>query len=121
MLESHFPPHFLGTCSQWMSSIGSKILCIVGSFIVLRSSCRSFSVLLLKNGPADFTSGTVYVFIPLMGFLQLNFVSSSYLVFLSFLLLVFRSSLQVCKFVLRNSSFGSLIYFFDYFPLLLRK
>ena len=66
---------FLDTYSLSMSSLGCNALCIVISFLVLWSSRVH-----LRKCPEYLTRGTAQVFIPLMRFLLLSFVSSSFLV-----------------------------------------
>ena len=74
-------PSFLDTYSLSTSSLGCYALCMVISFLVLRSICL-FSLVLIKKGPEYLTSGTAQVFILLIRFLLDSFVSSSFLVLL---------------------------------------
>ena len=84
MLASPLPPSFLETYSRSTSSLGCNALCIVISFLVLLSICLSSSLVHLIMGPEYLTRGTAQVFIPLIWFLQLSFVSSSFLVLLRY-------------------------------------
>ena len=73
------------------------------SFLVLWSFCLSSSLVHLRKGLEYLTSGTVYVFILLIKFLQLSFVSSSFLVLLIY-------SFWIYHFVLFD---GSCLNFWD--------
>ena len=84
MLASSLPPAFLGTYSLSSSSLGCKALCIVISFLVLWSICISSSLVHLRKSPEYLTSSTAQVFISLIRFLLLSFVSSSFLVLLRY-------------------------------------
>ena len=84
MLASPLSPSFLGTNSRSTSSLGCNALCMVISFLVLWSICQSSSVVHLRKGPEYLTRSTAQVFIPLIRFLLLSFVSSSFLVLLNF-------------------------------------
>ena len=84
MLASPLPPSFLGTYSLSTSSPGCDALCMVISFLVLWSICLSSSLVHLRKGPEYLTRGKAQVFIPLIRFLQLSFVSSSFLVLLRY-------------------------------------
>ena len=86
MLARPLPPSFIETYSLSTSSLGCNTLCIVISFLVLWSICLSSSLVHLRKGPEYLTSGTAQVFIPLIRFLLLSFVSSSFLVLLRFFL-----------------------------------
>ena len=94
MLASPLPPSFLETYNLSTSSLGCNALCIVISFLVLWSICLCSSLVHLRKGPDYLTSGTAHVFIPLIRFLLLSFVLSSFLVLLrcSFLILSFIST-----------------------------
>ena len=84
MLASPLPPSFVGTYSLSTSSLGCNALCMVISFQVLWSICLSSSLVNLRKGPEYLTRGTALVFIPLIRFLLLSFVSSSFLVLLRY-------------------------------------
>ena len=73
-------PSFLETYSLSTSSLGCKALCIVISFLVLWSLCVNLSQVHLRKGLEYLTSSTAQVFIPLIRFWLLSFVSSSFLV-----------------------------------------
>ena len=94
MLASSLPPSFLGTYSLSTSSLGCNALWMVISFLVLWSICISSSLFHLRKGAEYLTRGTAQVFIPLISFLLLSFVSSSFLVLLrySFGILFFIST-----------------------------
>ena len=98
MLASPLPPSFLDTYSLSTSSLGCNALCIVISFLVLWSICLSSSRVHLKKGPEYLTRGTAQIFIPLMRFLLLSFVSSSFLVLLSYSFWIF-SFISACLMV----------------------
>ena len=90
------------------SSLGGKILCILMNFLVLWSISWSSSLLYFKNGPEYLTRGTTKVFIPSMRFLLFSFVSSSFLVLLTYsfffsfnsayLIMSARSITIICRF-----------------------
>ena len=84
MLASPLPTSFLETYSLSMSSLGCSALCIIISFLVFLSICLSSSVVHFRKGPRYLTSGAGQVFIPLIRFLQVSFVSSSFLVLLRY-------------------------------------
>ena len=88
-LASSLLPSFLCTYSLSTSSLGCKALCMVISFLVLWSNFFK-----TKNGPEYLTRATARVYIPLIRFLLYSFVSSSFLVLLSytFLILFFIST-----------------------------
>ena len=90
MLVSPLPPSFLDTYSLSRSSLRCNALCMVISFLVL----WSIYLVHLRKGPEYLTKGTAQVFIPLIRFLLLSFVSSSFLVLLkySFWILFFIST-----------------------------
>ena len=94
MLVSPLPPSFLDSYSLSTSSQGCNALCLVISFVVLWSIFLSSSLVHFTKGPDYLTWGTAQVFIPLIRFLQENFVSSSFLVLLrySFWILSFIST-----------------------------
>ena len=98
MLASPLPPSFLETYSLSTSSLGCKALCIVISFLVLWPICLSSHLVHLRKGPEYPTSGTAQVFIPLIRFLILCFVSSSFLVLLRYSFWIF-SFISVCLMV----------------------
>ena len=80
---------FHDTQRQSRSSLGSKVLYIVISFLVLKSIYGS-SLLHVKNGPEYYTKGTGQVFILLMRFLLCSLVLRSFLAFPEvFILLIF--------------------------------
>ena len=84
MLASPLPPSVLETYSLSTSSLGCNALCIVISFLVLWSIYLSSSLVHLRKGPEYLTRGTAQVFMPLIRFLLLSFVSSSFLVLLRY-------------------------------------
>ena len=84
MHASPLPSSFLGTYRLFTSSLWCNALCMVISFLVLWSSCLSSSVVLLRKGPEYLTRFTAQVFIPLIRFLLLSYVSSSLLVLLRY-------------------------------------
>ena len=84
MLASPLPPFFLGTYSQPTSSQGCNTLWMVISFLVLWFICLSSSLVHMRKGPEDLTRGTAQLFIPLISFLQLSFVSTYFLVLLRY-------------------------------------
>ena len=84
MLTRPLPPSFLETYSLSVSSLGCSALCIVISFLVLWSICRSSSLVHFKNGPEYLIMGTAHVFIPLKRFLLQSLVSKSFLVLLRY-------------------------------------
>ena len=88
-------PSFLDTYSLSTSFLGCNALCIVIIFLVLWSICSSSSLVHFKNCPEYVTRGTTQVFIHLIRFLQYSFVSSSFLVILSYSLKFFFSSLLI--------------------------
>ena len=65
-LSSRF--FILSSCPSFLDTY-SLSTCIVISFPVLRSICRSSSLVYFKNGPENLTRSSVLVFIPLMRFL----------------------------------------------------
>ena len=75
MLASRLPPSFLDTYSLATSSQVCKALYIVISFLFLWSICLSSSLVHLRKDPEYLTSGPAQVFIPLIRFLLLSFVS----------------------------------------------
>ena len=75
---------FLDTYSLSTSSLGCNALCKIISFLVLWSICLSSSLVHLRKGPEYLTRGTAQVLIPLIRFLLLSFVSSSFLVLLRY-------------------------------------
>ena len=78
---------FLTYTICFTSSLGCKTLCIIMSFLDLRSICWISSLVHFKNSPENLTRGTVQVFIPLMRYLLwiwLWVVFSFPLFFLSF-------------------------------------
>ena len=101
MQASPLPPSFLDTYCQSTSSQGCNALCIIISFLVLWSICLSSSRVYLRKGPEYLTRGTAQVFIPLMRFLLLSFVSSSFLVLLrySFWIFSFISACLIVRFL----------------------
>ena len=84
MLPNHLPRSFLHTYSLSTSSLGCSALCMVISFLVLWSICLSSSLVHLRRGPQYLTRGRAKIFIPLIRFLQENFVSSSFRVLLRY-------------------------------------
>ena len=84
MLASPLPPFFHCTYSLSTSSLGCNALCMVISFLVPWSICLSSSLVHLRKGPEYLTRSTAQVFIPLIRFLQLSFVLSSFLVLLRY-------------------------------------
>ena len=56
------------TYSLSISSLGYKIVCIIMSFLVILSICRSSSLVLFKNEPENLSMGTAQALIPLMKF-----------------------------------------------------
>ena len=108
MLASPLLLSFLETYSQSTSSLGCNALCIVISFLVLWSICLTSSLVHLRKGPEYLTRGTAQIFIPLIRFLLLSFVSSSFLVLLrdsfrgfSFIFTVFRCQPPRCPSICR--------------------
>ena len=89
MLACPLPPSFLDTYSLSTLSPECNALCIIISFLVLWSICLSSSRVHLRKGPEYLTRGTAQVFIPLMRFLLLSFVSSSFLVLLRYSFWIF--------------------------------
>ena len=84
MLASPLPPSLLETYSLSTSSLGCKALCIVISFLVLWSICLSSSLVHLRKCLEYLRSNTAQVFVPLIRFLLLSFVLSSFLVLLRY-------------------------------------
>ena len=76
------------------SSLGFNALCMVIGFLVLWSICLSSSLVHFQKDPEYLTRGTALVFIPLISFRFVSFVSSSFLVLLRyyFLILFFIST-----------------------------
>ena len=72
------PPSFHDTYILSTSSPRYKALCIVMSFLVLRSFCFSSSLVYYKNGPKYFRKGAVQAFILLMRFLLYSLILSSF-------------------------------------------
>ena len=83
MLVSHLPP-FLDSYCLSKSSLGSKAICVVTSFLVLWSICWSSSLVHFKNGPDYLTRGTSHVFISLMRFLLCSLVSRIFPILLTY-------------------------------------
>ena len=94
MLASPLPPSFFGTYSLSTSSQGCNAFFIVISFLLLWSICLSSFLVYLRKGPEYLTRGTDLVFIHLIRYLLLSFVSSSFLFLLrySFKILFFIST-----------------------------
>ena len=88
----------LETYSLSMSSLGCNALYMVISFLVLWSICLSSSLVHLRKGPEYLTRDTAQVFITLIRFLLLSFVSSSFLVLLRYSFRIF-SSISICLMV----------------------
>ena len=84
MLSSPLPPFFLDTYSMLTSSMGCNALCMVVSFLVLWFICLN-SLVHFRKGPEYLTSSTAQVIISLIRFLPDSFVSSNFLVLLSFI------------------------------------
>ena len=84
MLANLLPPSFLGTNSLSTTSLGCNALCMVISFLILWSICLSSTLVHMRKGPEYLTRGTAQVFIPLIRFLLLGFVSISFLVLLRY-------------------------------------
>ena len=80
MLASPLLPSFYDTYCLSVSSMGSKTLFIVMSFLVPWSICLCPSLIHFQNGPEYLTRRTAQVFIPLLRFLILSLVSSNFLV-----------------------------------------
>ena len=68
----------------FLVAVISKALCIIMSFLILRSISGCTSLVNFKNGPEYFTSGTAKMFYPLMRFLQYSLFSRSFLVLLRY-------------------------------------
>ena len=124
MLASPLLPSFLGTYSLSTSSLVYSAFCMVISFLVPWSICLSSSLVHLRKGPEYLTRGTAQVFIPLIRFLLLSFVSSSFRVLLrySFLILSFIctclmvSASKITKYL--QVSFSSSVLYYYYHLLL---
>ena len=98
MLGSPLPLSFLHTYSLSTSSLVCKALCIVISFLVLWSISLSFSLVHLIKGPEYLTRDTAQIFISLIKFWLLSFVSSSFLVLRRYSILIF-SFISTCLMV----------------------
>ena len=91
MPVSSLSPSFLDTCSMSVPYMGFKALWTVISFLVLWFSYLNSSLVHFKNGPEYLTRRTAQIFIPLIRFLQYDFVSSNFLVLLRYFLKKFYS------------------------------
>ena len=96
MLVSRLHPSFLDIYNLLISSLESKALCIVISFLILWSICLIYFLVHFKDSPKYLTRGTAQAFISLMGFLQQSLFSRGFLVRLWYSLLIFLSSSPVC-------------------------
>ena len=90
------------------SSLGCNALCIVISFLFLWSICLSSSLVHLRKGPEYLTRGTAQVFIHLVRFLLLSFVSSSFLVLLRYSFWIFSIGPAVRVFANGPGDLGSI-------------
>ena len=97
MLASPLPPYFLDTYSLSTSSLGCCTLCMVISFLVLWSICLSSPLVHFIKGLEYLTRGTTQVFILLIRFRQLSFVSSSFLVLIRYSFWICLSFPLVCS------------------------
>ena len=74
---SPLPHSFLLTFNLSASYLEGKAFCIIINYLVLMSMFQSFSLVHFRKGSEYLTTETTRVFIPLIKFLQLSFISSS--------------------------------------------
>ena len=90
MLVSPLPPSFLGIYILSTSLRGCSPLCIVKSFLVLRSINWSSAFVQLRKAAEYLNTGIANVLVPLMMFPPFNFVSRIFLTLLLYSLLTFH-------------------------------